>query len=398
MGATTVRRYVLGNRNKQPSESDLNKMKKLVKQAMEEGALGLSSALIYPPAGYAKTEELIELAKIAAEYQGIYISHIRSEGDRLLEAADELIRIATEAGIPAEFYHLKAAGRRNWDKQEKLIEKIDSANSTGLSISTNMYLYTAASTGIDVCIPPWAHNGGKEKMFKKFKDEEIRTAITDEMSEPYGDYENFLQLAGPENVLLLGFNNDTLDYLIGKTVEEVAEIMELSPAEAIVKAMIMNGEDIDAVYFLMSEQNVRKLIRLPYMSFVSDARSIPAEGVHLKSSTHPRTYGNFARLLGKYVRDEQVIPMEEALWKLTGLPAKKLQIEKRGILQEGNYADIVIFDPQKIRDKATYENPHQYSEGVIHVFVNGVQVLENGEHTEKFPGRFVRGVGYKLVN
>lgn len=394
VGATTVRIYVIGEDDREPNPQELAAMQNLVRQSMQEGALGLGTSLIYPPAFYAKTEELIALAKAAAEYEGVYISHLRSEGDQWVAAVDELLRISKEADIAAEIYHLKAAGQRNWPKWRQVIEKIERARRNGQTITTNMYTYPAASTGLDACVPPSAQDGGKTAFLARLASPESRAQIVAEIEKEYSDWENFLQLAGdPNNILLVEFGPDSLQRFVGKTLGEAAQLLGLSPAETVVELLLRNGGDIGAVYFLMSEENVKKQLKLPYMSFGSDARSIAAEGENLRSMTHPRTYGNFARLLGKYVREEQVLPMEEAIHKLTGLAADKLRIPERGKLLPAYYADVVVFDPATIADKATYQQPHQYSEGMVHVWVNGVQVLQNGKHTGAKPGRFVKGAG-----
>lgn len=395
VGATTIRRHVIGSANRAPTSEELDQMQKLVREAMEEGALGLGSSLIYAPAFFASTEELIALAEAAAEYDGTYISHIRSEGDDLLEATDELFTIAVEADIDAQIYHLKAAGTRNWDKLPLVLNKIDSLRAIGHNVSANMYTYTAASTGLDATIPPSVQEGSYSDFLDRLRQPEIRQQVLDEMRSSETDWENFYQLAGaPDNILLVGFDQDSLNYLTGMTLAEVSAMRNTDPAETIIDLIIQNGGDISSVFFLMSEENVRTKIRVPYMSFGSDARSVASEGDVLRSSTHPRTYGTFARLLGKYVRDEQLIPMEDAIYRLTGLPAENLKIKDRGYLKEGYYADIVVFDPENINDKSTFREPHQYSEGVIQVFVNGNHVLRNGEHTGALPGRVVRGPGW----
>lgn len=396
VGATTVRIHVLGRENRNPTPAELEEMQELVREAMREGAMGLGSSLIYAPAFFADTDELVALSKAAAEYDGMYISHIRSEGDNLLEATDELFTIATEANIDAQIYHLKAAGKRNWDKLPDVLDKIDSLRNSGHNISANMYTYTAASTGLDATLPPSVQEGSVQDFINRLKDPEIRKKVVNEVRNPETEWENFYQLAeSPENILLLEFNQDSLKELTGKTLAEVSEMRDTDPVETITDLIIANNGDIGSVYFLMSEENVRTKIRVPYMSFGSDARSVAAEGAALESSTHPRTYGTFARLLGKYVRDEGIISLEEAVYRLTGLPAKNLKLEKRGLIKPGFYADIVIFDPESVEDKATYRHPHQYATGVRDVFVNGVQVLENGEHTGSMPGRVVRGPGYQ---
>lgn len=396
VGATTIRINTIGRENRAPTPDELRQMQDLVHQAMKEGALGVGSSLIYAPAWFASTEELIALASASAEYDGTYISHIRSEGNQLIEAADEFFSIAAEAGTDAQIYHLKAAGKRNWDKLPVVLNKIDSLRKRGLNISANMYTYPAASTGLDATIPPSVQEGSAEDFIDRLKDPDIREKVVREIRNPQTEWENFYQLAeSPENILLLEFKPDSLKKYTGKTLAEVSQIRGRDPVETILDLIIANGGDIGSVFFLMSEENVRKKIRLPYMSFGSDARSVAAEGETLQSSTHPRTYGTFARLLGKYVREEETIPLEEAVYRLTGLPAGNLKIKKRGYLLPGYFADIVIFDPETVEDRATYQEPHQYAVGVRHVFVNGIQVLQKGEHTGATPGRVVRGPGYQ---
>ncbi|MBN4070130.1 D-aminoacylase [Olleya sp. AH-315-F22] len=399
VGATTLRINTIGFEDRVPTEEELQSMKSMVKQAMEEGALGIGSSLIYAPAFYSTTEELIELCKVAAEYDGMYISHMRSEGNRLLESLDELIRIADEANIRAEVYHLKMAGKENWHKFDAVVKKIDSARAAGLHITTDMYNYIAGATGLDASMPPWVQEGGYNKWAERLKDPEIRKRVYTEMKTPTDEWENLMLAAGSaEKLLLIGFKNDSLKYLTGKTLAEVAKMRNLSPEETAMDLVIQDGSRVGTVYFLMSEENVKKQIALPYMSFGSDAGSQAPEGVFLKSSTHPRAYGNFSRLLGKYVRDEKVISLEEAIYKLTTLPATNLKIKKRGALQTGFYADLAIFNPEKIQDHATFEKPQQYATGMVHVFVNGTQVLKNGEHTGELPGQVVKGPGWKGGN
>ncbi|WP_026210525.1 N-acyl-D-amino-acid deacylase family protein [Flexithrix dorotheae] len=396
VGATTIRINQLGYEDRAPNAEELQKMQELVKESMEGGALGVGSSLIYPPAFFASTEELIALSKEAGKYGGRYISHMRSEGNKIEEAVNELIKISKEGNLPAEIFHLKAAGENNWKKLDGILAKIDSANAVGLDIKANMYNYTGASTGLDACLPPWAQDGGKEKFLERLANPETRKKIISEMESDETDWENFLSLSGkPENILLLEFNQDSLNYLIGKNVGDVARIYGMSPAETIVELILGNHGDIGCAYFLMTEENVKKQIKLPYITFCSDARSIAAEGKNLESMTHPRTYGNFARLLGKYVREEKVIPLEEAIYKLSWLSAQRIGVKQRGKLEKGFFADVVIFNPNTIIDKATFEKPHQYAEGVIHVLVNGVPVIENGAHTGKTPGKFVKGPGFK---
>lgn len=394
VGASTIRENVLGDADRAPDPAELEKMKSLVKQAMEEGAMGIGAALIYAPGFYAKTDELVELCKVAAPYGGSYISHIRSEGNRLLEAADELIDISKQASIPAIFYHLKAAGKNNWNKLDPLIEKIDSARKAGLNISACMYTYTAAATGFDASMPPAVQEGGLDKWVERLKDPSIRKKVLKEMVTPTDAWENLYLGAGADNIICLGFKQDSLKYLTGKRLSEIARMQNKSPEETIIDLVIRDHSRVEVMYFLMSEENVKKEIRLPYMSFGSDAGSAAPEGVFLKSSTHPRAYGNFANLLGKYVREEQLISLPEAIYRLCGLPAKQLNIKKRGILKPGNYADVLVFDPATIKSNATYEKPQQLATGVNAVFVNGIQVLKNGEHTGAKPGRAVYGPGY----
>ena len=396
VGATTLRINTIGFEDRAPTNEELETMKAMVKQAMEEGALGIGSSLIYAPAFYSSTEELIELCKVASEYDGMYISHIRSEGGKLLESLDELIRIADEANIRAEVYHLKMSGRANWDKFDAVVTKIDSARTAGLHITTDMYTYIAGATGLDASMPPWVQEGGYDKWAERLQDPEIRKRVLKEMTTPTDEWESLMQAAeSADKLLLVGFKNDSLKYLTGKTLAEVAKMRNLSPEETAMDLVIQDGSRVGTVYFLMSEDNVKKQIALPYMSFGSDAGSQAPEGVFLKSSTHPRAYGNFSRLLGKYVRDKKVISLEEAIYKLTSLPASNLKIKKRGALQTGFYADLAIFNPENIQDHATFENPQQYATGMVHVFVNGKQVLKDGVHTGELPGQVVRGPGWK---
>ena len=396
IGATTVRINHIGYENRAPTDEELASMKEMVRQAMEDGALGVGSSLIYAPAFYSTTEELIALCKVASEYNGLYISHMRSEGNRLLQSIDELMRIANEADIRAEIYHLKMAGKENWSKYDEVVRKIDSARTAGLSITTNMYTYVAGATGLDASMPPWVQEGGYEKWAERLQDPEIRQRVLEEMTTPTDKWENLMYDAGTsDNLLLVGFENDSLRHYTGKTLTEVAKIHGKSPEETAIDLVIADGSRVGTVYFLMSEENVKKQIALPYMSFGSDAASMTPEGVFLNSSTHPRSYGNFSRLLGKYVRDEQIISIEEAVRKLTSLPASNLKIKKRGSLTTGYFADVAIFNPETIQDHATFIEPHQLSTGMIHVFVNGEQVLKDGVHTGATPGKIVRGPGYK---
>ncbi len=398
VGATTLRVNALGYEDRPPTPAELDQMKELAGEAMEEGAVGISSSLIYAPAFFADTEELIELCRVVASYNGLYITHMRSEGEKLLEGIDEVIRIAGEAGIQAEIYHLKAAGTDNWHKMDRAIAKIDSARLAGLPITADMYNYTAAGTGLYATMPQWVQEGGHDAWVSRLRDPRHRERVLREMRQPGKDWENFFHMTGsPENIMLVGFKNDSLKYLTGKTLAEIAAKRKTSPAETIIDLVIQDNSRVDAIYFLMSEDNIRKQIALPWVSFGSDEQSLALEGVFLKSNPHPRAYGNFARLLGKYVRDEKIITLEEAIRKLTSLPAGNLKIKDRGQLKEGYFADIVVFDPEKIQDHATFENPHRYATGVRHVFVNGQQVLKDGEHTGATPGRIVRGPGYKTA-
>jgi N-acyl-D-amino-acid deacylase len=396
VGATTVRVHEVGYADRPPTPEELQRMQALVRQGMEEGALGVGSALIYAPAFYAKTDELIALAKAAAPYGGSYISHMRSEGARLLESVDELMRIAREGGVGAEIYHLKAAGKENWDKLPAVIAKVDSARAAGLDVRANMYTYTAGATGLDAAMPPWVQEGGYNEWAKRLKDPAIRARVAQEMRTPTDKWENFFTAVGtPDKILLVGFRNDSLKPLTGKTLAEVAKLRGSSPEESAMDLVVEDGSRVSTIYFLMSEDNVRRQIAIPWVSFGSDAEAPAPEGVFLKSSTHPRAYGNFSRVLGRYVRDEKIIPMEEAIRRLSALPAHNLKIGSRGELKPGYFADIAIFDPKTVADNATFEKPHQYSTGMVHVFVNGRQVLKNGEHTGAKPGQVVRGPGWK---
>jgi N-acyl-D-amino-acid deacylase len=395
VGATTVRIHELGYADRPPTPEELEKMKTLVRQAMKEGALGVGSSLIYAPAFYAKTEELTALCKAAGEYGGMYISHLRSEGNKLHEGVEELITIAKEAGVPAEIYHLKAAGQNNWPKMDSVIRRIERARAEGLNITTDMYLYVAGATGLDASMPPWVQEGGYKEWSKRLQDPYTRRKVMAEMKQDAQDWENLYFSAGsPEKVLLVEFKNDSLKKYTGKTLGEVARLRGKTPEETAMDLVIQDGSRVGTVYFLMSEDNVKKQIALPYMSFGSDAGAPSAEGVFLKSNPHPRAYGNFARLLGKYVREEKIIPLEEAIHRLTALSAEKLKIKRRGLLNPGYYADLVLFDPAAIQEHATFEKPHQYATGVQQVWVNGIQVLKDGEPTGAKAGRVVRGPGW----
>jgi len=394
LGATTVREYVIGLEDKQPTPEQLDQMRELVRKEMEAGALGIGTSLIYPPAFYAKTEELIELCKVAAKYQGKYISHMRSEGIQLLEALDELIRISREAGIPAEVYHIKASGEKNWPKEDELLDRIEATQKEGLKIRANVYTYTAAGTGLDACLPPWTEDGGYPALFKRLRDPATREKIAAEVRVDSDAWENLYLAAGsPEKILLVGFKSEKLKPLTGKSLAEVAKIRGKDPIETIMDLISEDESRIGTIYFLMSEENVKKELGKPWISFGSDEASQAPEGVFIKSNPHPRAYGNFARVLGKYARDEKVITLPEAVRRLSALPATNLGLDHRGFIQDGMFADVVVFDPATIADRATFDKPHQYAVGMKHVFVNGVQVLKDGEHTGAKPGRALAGPG-----
>ena len=395
VGATTVRIHVLGHEDRLPTPAELVTMQELVRQAMREGALGVGSSLIYAPAFYAETEELVALAQAAGEFGGMYISHLRSEGNRLLEAVDEIIRISREAGVPAEIYHLKAAGRENWGKVEDVVQRLEKARAEGLRLTADMYTYTAGATGLDAAMPPWTKEGGHKDWVARLRDPAVRERIGREMQTPTDTWENFFLAAGPEQMLLVAFKNDALKPLTGKTLAEVAAARGKSPEETAMDLVVEDDSRVGTIYFLMSEENVSRQLALPWVSFGSDEAAPANEGVFLRSNPHPRAYGNFARLLGKYVRDEKVMTLEEAIRRLTVLPAENLGLRRRGRLQPGFLADVVAFDAASIADHATFEAPHQYATGMRHVFVNGVQVLADGEHTGAKPGRVVRGQGWR---
>jgi N-acyl-D-amino-acid deacylase len=397
VSAATVRANEIGLDNRAPTAEELDRMRAHVRTAMDEGAMGLTTALIYIPGVFAKTDELVELAKVASAAGGMYISHMRSEGDRLLEAIDETLTIARQAKIRAEIYHFKESGQSNWNKLDAAIAKVEGARKEGLEITADMYNYTAGSTGLDASMPPWVQEGGYKAWAQRLHDPKIRDRVRREMTAPSPAWENLLLAAGGKGTLLVGFKNEALREYAGKTLEEVAKLRGKSIQDTAMDLVVEDGSRVQVVYFLMSEENVKRQIALPWVSFGSDASSMSPDGVFIKTSTHPRAYGNFARLLGKYVRDEHVIPMEEAVRKLTSLPAETLRVKERGRLEKGYFADIVVFDPKTIADRATYEKPHQYSVGVQHVWVNGGQVLKNGEHTGQKPGRVVRGPGWKRV-
>lgn len=396
VGATSLRIHELGYENRKPTNGELKNMQLLVKQAMNEGAMGLSSALIYAPAFYADEEEILALCQAMAPYNGLYITHMKSEGNRLEESVQSVIKLAEKAKVKAEIYHLKAAGIDNWSKMDKVITSINKARNQGIDIAANMYNYIAGATGLDAAMPPWVQEGGFGEWAKRLKDLNIRKKVIAQMKINANDWENLYASAGsPDKLLLVDFRQDSLKKYTGKTLAEVATLRGKSPEETAIDLVIQDSSRVGTVYFLMNEENVKKQIKLPWVSFGSDAGAPASEGVFLKSSTHPRAYGNFARLLGKYVRDEKVIKLEEAVRKLAALPCERLGIAQRGYLKKGYFADLVLFDPKEIADIADFQNPHQYAVGVKNVWVNGKLVLLNGEPTEERPGRFIKGPGYQ---
>ncbi len=396
VGATTVRIHELGYADRAPSDAELARMVTLVRQAMDEGALGVGSSLIYPPAFYAKTDELIALCSAAGEDGGMYITHMRSEGNRFLEAIDETLRIAREAKLPAEIYHLKAAGRENWGKLDAAIARIEAARADGLRITANMYTYTAGATSLGASMPPWAQEGGFEAWKQRLRDPATRARVEREMRTPSDEWENLLLAAGgAENVLLAGLKSEALKPLTGKTLAAVAAMRGTTPEATAIDLVLEDDSGIGAIYFIIDEANVRRQVALPWVSFGSDEGAPAPEGVFLRSNPHPRAYGTFARLLGHYVREEGLVPLAEAIRRLSSLPAENLRLRDRGRLTPGYFADVVVFDPATVIDHASYERPHQLATGVRHVFVNGVQALRDGEHTGAFSGRVVRGPGWR---
>jgi N-acyl-D-amino-acid deacylase len=396
VGATSVREYIIGEDNRKATPAQLDSMRLLVRQAMEEGAMGVGSSLIYPPAFFANTEELVTLCTEAGKYGGSYISHMRSEGNRLNEAVDELIRIAREAKVHAEIYHLKAAGKANWFKMDTVIRQVENARAAGIDISADMYTYEAGATGLTASFPPSLQDGGFGKLRARLMDPKIREQMKKAMNTDANDWENLYYGAGsPERVLLLGFKQDSLKKYTGMTLAQVAKLRGDSPEETAMDLIVQDSTRVGVAYFLMNEENIRKQIKLPWVSFGSDEGSYTPEGVFLKFNAHPRAYGTFTRVIGRYVREEKLISLQQAIYKLAKLPALNLKLKKRGELKVGNYADLIVFDPAKVADQATFNKPHQYAVGMIDVFVNGVQVLKNGEHTGAKPGRFVKGPGYK---
>ena len=385
VGNGTLRRHVIGYEKRKATEAEMDKMKQLLREGMEEGAVGMSTALIYVPSGHANTQEIIELAKVVSEYDGMYVSHIRDEEGRLLEAVDELIKIAEEANIRSEIYHFKASGNANWHLLDSAISRVNEARQKGLQVTTDMYMYNASSTGLNVLLPSWAKEEGHKKTMELIAQKPMREKILREM-----DFH-----VPADNILLVGFRNKEMRRYIGKTLQEVAEERGISKENAVLDLIYEDDSRIQVVYFSMSEENIEKKLKLPYMAICSDAGSYTNEGVFLEQSTHPRAYGSFARLLGHFVRDRKVISLEDAIYRLTYLPASNLKIEKRGQLREGFYADVVLFDANTIKDNATFSQPHQYATGMEHVIVNGVPVIREGEHTGAFPGKVVRGPGWK---
>jgi N-acyl-D-amino-acid deacylase len=395
IGAATPRKYVIGYEDRDATPEELEQMRELVRQAMEDGAVGVASSLIYPPGSFADTDELVALSEVAAEYDGMYASHMRDEGANMLAAVEELITVAREAGIRAEIYHIKSSGQDNWPLFDEAVAMIEEARAEGLAVTADVYTYPAGSTGLNAAIPPWVQEGGFDASLERMQDEELRERIAQEMIEPSREWDNMYIGAGtPDNILLVAFKSDALKPLTGKTLAEVAEMRGTDPRYTAMDLIVEDGSRVGTVYFTQSEDVVRKAVALPWVSFNTDAASLAPEGLFLKRATHPRAYGSFTRVLSKYVRDEQVLTMEEAIRKLAALPSQNLRIDRRGELQEGYYADVVVFDPDNIQDHATFVDPHQYSTGMVHVFVNGGHVIRDGEHTGATPGRVVRGPGW----
>jgi N-acyl-D-amino-acid deacylase len=391
VGATTVRVHELGEENVAPTPAQLARMQALVKQAMEEGAVGVGSSLIYSPATYAKTPELIALMQQAGACGGMYISHMRNEGNHVLDALDEMIDISTQSGAPAEIYHMKVAGKPNWDKLTPMIAKIDAARAAGHRITADMYTYQAGATGLDAAMPPWVQEGGLEKWIARLKDPAVRTRVIAEMRNSNTAWDNLYALAGPEGTLMLQLKNPKLKPLTGKRLSEIAAMRHESPEDTAIDLVIEDGSRVGVAYFLMSEDNIKLELALPYVSFGSDESAEAPEGVFLKSHPHPRAYGNFVRVLGHYSRDEKVIPLAQAIRKLSALPASNLSLHDRGMLKAGNFADVVVFDPATVQDHATYDRPQEFATGVSEVLVNGIEALRNGAPTGAHSGRFVRG-------
>jgi N-acyl-D-aspartate/D-glutamate deacylase len=395
VGASTVRTHELGYEDRSPTAAELERMRGLVRAAMVEGAVGVGSALIYVPAYFAQTDELVALAETSAAYDGVFTCHVRSEGMRFLEALEELVTIAREAGTRAELYHLKAAGRENWGLLEPAIERIERARAEGIELTADMYPYTAGATGLDVTMPPWVQEGGPEAWRERLRDAATRDRVEREMTTPTKEWENLYLAAGPENILLLSFRSERLKPLTGRTLADVAAERGTSPPQAAMQLVVEDESRVGAAFFQMSEENVRRGLELPWVSICSDSSAPATEGVFLRSNQHPRAYGAFARFLGRYVRDEGVVPLEEAVRRMTSLPAEVFRLRDRGSLRPGSFADVVVFDPAEIRDHATYEQPHRYATGVRHVLVNGTPVVRDGDHTGALPGRVVRGPGWR---
>jgi N-acyl-D-amino-acid deacylase len=392
VGAATVRIHELAHEDRRPTQDELGRMQALVDAAMRDGALGVGSALIYSPATYADTDELVALAEVARRHGGMYISHMRSEGNRLVEAVDEVIEIARRAKLPAEIYHLKQAGRSNWTKLDTVIDRVERARGDGLAITADMYPYEAGATGLSSCFPPWAHEGGLRATLARLRDAGQRARIRDEMARPGTDWENLYEAAGtPEGIVLVSFKNERLKPLTGRTLGSVAAQRGADPREVAMDLVLEDESRVGMVIFMASPENLRREVALPWMSFGSDAGSIAPEGVFLRSQPHPRTYGTFARVLGRFVRDEKAAPLEDVIRRMTGFPAANLKLDRRGLLRADHFADVTVFDPATIRDHATYAEPHQYATGVAHVLVNGTPVLRDGEHTGARPGRVVFG-------
>jgi N-acyl-D-amino-acid deacylase len=395
IGAENPRIQALGLDDRDPTGGDLEQMRQLVREAMEDGAMGVASALIYPPGSFAETDELTALAEIVAEHDGLYISHVRGEGRHLVEAVGELVEVARRTGVRAEIYHLKASGQPNWPLFDDAIELVEQARSEGLAITADVYTYPAGATGLNSSMPPWVQEGGFDASLERLADPELRPRIAEEMLVESEEWENmYLGAGSPDNILLVGFKNPGLKRYTGMSLAAVAAERGTSPEITAMDLIVEDGSRVTCIYFTQSEEVLRKAVGLPWVSFCSDEGAPSAEGVFLKKNNHPRAYGSFARVLAKYVRDEQVIAIEEAVRKLTGLPAANLKLDRRGLLQPGFFADVVVFDPEAIQDHATFTEPHQYATGVHHVFVNGVQVLADGEHTGATPGRVVRGPGW----
>jgi len=395
VGSSTLRIHAMGRDNRAPNDAELEKMKALLREALREGAMGLSAALIYAPACFAETDELIELARVVAEHDAMFISHIRNEGGDLLEAVEELVTIARETGVTAEIYHLKASGAANWHRMEGAIAAVEAARAEGLPVTADMYSYTYSGTGLDTCIPPWAHEGGITALIQRLRDPDIRARLVAEMTQPGGDWENRALMLPPQNIMLAGLRKPEMQSLQGKTLAEIMqERGSDSAAETLIDLIIEDDSRIFTMYFAMDEDNLRRQVQLPWVSFCSDAESQAPEGVFLNNIPHPRAYGSFARVLGKYVRDEGLLSLEEALRKLSGFPAQNLKLRGRGLLRPGYFADVVVFDPGQVQDHATPQDPHRYASGMQHVFVNGRQVLRDGEHTGALPGQVLRGPGW----